>query len=255
MSKISRRKFLSLGAFALPAIVAIDSRLGAPTRLRTSNLKLSDQPKARFVHFSDFHYAGDIDYAGKVIAAINELRPDFVCFTGDLVEERQYAEEALGFIRQISSPVYGIPGNHDYWSQAPFPEYEYSFEATGGAWLANNNIVLPRHDLEIVGMGIDGMPSEPSELATRHLLMIHYPAMADHLGDRKFDLILAGHSHGGQVRIPFVGALVLPSGVGPYDYGQYATAAGPLHVSAGIGTLSSVPVRWNCPPEITVVTL
>ena len=69
------------------------------------------------------------------------------------------------------------------------------------------------------------------------------------------DLILAGHSHGGQVRLPFIGPLLLPSGVGPYDYGCYDTPGGPLSVSAGIGTLSSFPIRWNCPPEITLVTI
>jgi uncharacterized protein len=83
---------------------------------------------------------------------------------------------------------------------------------------------------------------------------MHYPGMANELKGRRFDLILAGHSHGGQVRLPFVGALILPHGVGPYDFGYYDTPAGPLYVNAGIGTYR-IPVRWNCRPEITVVTM
>lgn len=95
----------------------------------------------------------------------------------------------------------------------------------------------------------------PAEEVTRRVLLMHYPSVADHLGQRRFDLILAGHSHGGQVRLPFVGAVSLPRGVGQYDYGRYETSGGPLYVNAGIGTLSHFPFRFNCPPEITVVTI
>jgi hypothetical protein len=99
------------------------------------------------------------------------------------------------------------------------------------------------------------MPMVPAEDVTRHVLLMHYPAVADNLAGRHFDLILAGHSHGGQVRLPFVGAVSLPKGVGKYDYGRYETVNGPLYVNAGIGTLSSFPFRFNCPPEVTVVTI
>lgn len=255
MSRITRRKFLSLGALALPALAGADALIPSPTRLRVSHLKLSESGKCRFVQFSDLHYVGEARYAAEVIDTINDLRPDFVCFTGDLVEDRKYVSEALDFVRQIKAPVYGTPGNHDYWSGAPFPEYERVFAKTGGAWMPHRSIVLCEHDLELVGMGITGMPSAPAEDVTRHMLLLHYPVMADHLGQRQFDLILAGHSHGGQVRLPFVGAVSLPRGVGPYDYGRYETPGGPLYVNAGIGTLASFPVRFNCPPEITVVSL
>ena len=83
---------------------------------------------------------------------------------------------------------------------------------------------------------------------------MHYPEMASQLHEHRFDLILAGHSHGGQVRLPFLGALIVPHGVGPYDLGYYETPGGPLYVNAGIGTYR-IPVRWNCRPEITVVTI
>jgi hypothetical protein len=255
MSRISRRKFLSFGAVALPAIVGADALMVAPTRLRVSNLKLNESGKCRFVHFSDFHYEGHAHYAAEVVDTINQLNPEFVCFTGDLVEDRKYAADALGFIRQIKAPVYAIPGNHDYGSRSPLNEYERAFVATGGAWLPHRSIVLPQYDLELVGMGVTGMPVIPANEVTRHLLLLHYPVVADCLGQRRFDLIMAGHSHGGQVRLPFIGAVTLPSGVGRYDYGRYETRSGPLYVNAGIGTLSSFPVRYNCPPEITVVTI
>ena len=147
-----------------------------------------------------------------------------------------------------------MPGNHDYWSHVSLDDFRRGFAATGGEWLANRSVLLTQHDLELIGMDQTGMP-DMMPAATRHLLLMHYPIMADRLGQNCYDLILAGHSHGGQVRIPFVGPVVLPPGVGPYDYGNYATRGGPLHVTAGIGMLSSLPLRVNCPPEITLVTI
>lgn len=255
MSKITRRRFLGLTALALPAALGANAGFIEPTSLRVTKLNLRGGPgNCRFVHFTDFHYKGDASYAAEMVRTINELAPEFVCFTGDLVEDARFAPEALGFIQQIRAPVYGSPGNHDYWSQVPFPEFERAFEATGGAWLADRSLVLPEHDLELVGMGARGPLALTAACASRRLLLMHYPGPASKLHEHRFDLILAGHSHGGQVRLPFLGALIVPHGVGPYDLGYYDTPAGPLYVNAGIGTYR-IPVRWNCPPEITVVTM
>ncbi|MEY2440081.1 MAG: uncharacterized protein QOI34_1466, partial [Verrucomicrobiota bacterium] len=204
-------------------------------------------------HFSDFHYKGDEYYAAEVVARINQLKPDFVCFTGDLVEDKAFLSEALSFIRGIKTPVYGIPGNHDYWSGASFVDYERTFGATGGGWLVDRSVVLPKYDLELVGMALIGIHAFKPAQATRRLLLNHYPAMADQLPTR-FDLILSGHSHGGQIRLPFYGPLLIPYGVGRYDLGFFETPGGPLYVNAGIGTVG-IPWRLNCRPEITVVTL
>jgi predicted MPP superfamily phosphohydrolase len=81
--------------------------------------------------------------------------------------------------------------------------------------------------------------------------MLHYPAWAKRMGSARFDLLLAGHSHGGQVRLPGIGAVLLPFGVDEYDLGWFKTPAGPLYVNPGIGWFP-VPIRFNCRPEITV---
>ncbi|HET9419346.1 MAG TPA: metallophosphoesterase [Chthoniobacterales bacterium] len=254
MSSITRRQFLKIGALAAPAALGIDARFIEPTALRVRELPLNNSGNCRFVHFTDLHYKGDAKYAAEIVRAINAVQPEFVCFTGDIVEQRQFADAALGFIREIKAPVYGCPGNHEYSSGISFRDCEAAFAATGGAWLMDRNLVLPQHNLEIVGMGIVGLRDVPPLPASRRLLLMHYPRVADHLGDRKFDLILAGHSHGGQVRLPFCGALILPRGVGKYDLGYYKTNGGPLHVSAGVGTYV-LPIRLNCPPEITLITI
>lgn len=250
---MTRRKFLALGALTLPAALGADVYT-EPTNLRTSRLSLKTKGDLRFVHFSDFHYKGDAAYAARVVRKINELKPEFVCFTGDLIEDKSFATDALSFVRQINAPVYGSPGNHDYWSQANFAEYETAFAATGGGWLVDRSVVLAERELEIVGMAQIGIHALQPAQAARRLLLLHYPAMADTLGGPRFDLILAGHSHGGQIRFPFYGALALPWGVGPYDLGYFESKGGPLYVSAGIGTYY-IPYRFYCRPEITLVTM
>ena len=84
------------------------------------------------------------------------------------------------------------------------------------------------------------------------ILLMHYPAWIKYQGDQRFDLVLAGHSHGGQVRIPFYGALVVPDGVDQYDLGLFQTRSGPLYVNPGIGWFP-MDVRFNCRPEVTVI--
>lgn len=251
---MTRRKFLALGALALPAAAGVNAALIEPTSLRVTKLMLNPAANVRFVQFTDFHYKGDAEYAAAMVRTINDLKPDFVCFTGDLVENKAFAPVALDFIRRITRPVYGSPGNHDYWCRAAFADYETAFAATGGAWLVDRSLVLEDYDLEIVGMAMRGIHAFKPPEAARRLLLLHYPEMADRLGEAHFDLILAGHSHGGQVRLPFVGAPLLPYGVGNYDHGYFETRGGPLYVNAGIGWYH-LPLRFNCRPEITLVTM
>lgn len=253
MSEITRRKFLGLAGMALPAVaLGANGPLDETTTLRVTELK-TGPGNCRFVHFTDFHHKGDVEYATRVVRTINQLAPDFVCFTGDLVEEARFAPEALSFIRQIDAPVYGAPGNHDFQSGASFSDFADSFAATGGAWLADESALVAKQDLEVVGMGRKGVHGFRERRASRQVLLLHYPEVANGLG-RRFDLILAGHSHGGQIRLPLIGALIVPKGVGRYDHGFYETPGGPLYVNAGIGTYR-IPFRWNCRPEITLITI
>ena len=251
---MTRRKFLGLTALALPAAaIGADAACLEPTALRVSQLKLDRGVGLRFVHFSDFHYKGNARYAAEMVRTINDLAPEFVCFTGDLVEDKRFAPAALDFIRAIKAPVYGSPGNHDYWCEAPFEEYEKTFASTGGGWLVDRTVVLPGHDTEIIGMAKGGKHVLKPARAKWQILLLHYPEMTDLLG-RPFDLILSGHSHGGQVRLPLYGPIYLPWGVGRYDLGRFETLNGTLYVSSGIGTYHA-PIRFNCPPEVTLVTM
>ena len=153
--KLSRRQFLGLGLSPCPrrrvSTGVLPNRAGS--RVPTS---ISSEPTCRFVQFSDLHYKGDAEYAAEVVGTINPLAPEFVCFTGDLVEDARFAPAALDFIRQIHRPVYGCPGNWDYNSGADFKEYEkLSPRPAAHGWRIAASCC--RHDLELIGMGLRGV--------------------------------------------------------------------------------------------------
>ena len=256
---INRRRFLaSFGAAcaAAPFGAVAHARWLEPTWLEVRQLRIGDrQPTHRLVHFTDLHYKGDRAYVEGVVNRINSVSPDFVCFTGDIMEDVKFLPEALEILSGIKSPLFGVPGNHDYWSRAPFDKIAKCFAATGGAWLLDQQRVTAG-GLNIVGVTcMFSAPLQPLlNPATKHILLMHYPAWIKRQADSTFDLALAGHSHGGQVRIPLCGAVIVPSGVGEYDLGLYQTQAGPLYVSSGIGWYH-LPVRFNCRPEIVLIEI
>jgi hypothetical protein len=254
---LSRRRFIATALLAAPCAVLGEANFVEPTWLKVRHLRIGTEPPvARFVHFTDLHHKGDRDYLQAVVNQINALAPDFVCFTGDLIENGKYLPEALEFLAQIKAPLYGVPGNHDYWSKMPFAPIAKCFADTGGAWLMNASRDLAGGKINLIGITClyQAQPVPPSRPQAKNILLMHYPAWAKKLGGQKFDLMLAGHSHGGQVRIPFYGALITPFGVDGYDLGFYQTPAGPLYVNPGIGWYY-VNARFNCRPEITVIEI
>jgi uncharacterized protein len=256
LPKISRRRFLFFVALASPALIGADAKWLEPHWVKVRSIKLTrEKPSHRIVHITDIHHKGDRPYLESVVRKINSLSPEAVCFTGDLIEKQEFVKEALHILEGIKSPLYGVPGNHDYWSDAVFADFAKSFARTGGAWLMDSQVAAA--DGKILISGATCLRGTPAPLAPRagakNILLLHYPLLAERVKN-KFDLLLAGHSHGGQVRIPFYGALVVPYWVGRYQVGLFRLPAGPLYVNPGIGWLVT-PIRFNCRPEITVVEL
>ncbi|MFH0881273.1 MAG: metallophosphoesterase [Lentisphaerota bacterium] len=266
-------------------------------RIKINRLSLGPHPSLRVVQVSDFHYKGGQSYLLHVVETINKLAPDLVCFTGDIVENTQYLEEALAIITKLNAPVYGVPGNHEYWNGSSFERIGKAFRQTGGAWLVDSSIAAADGTVMISGrsgseltaqrtaseFAMPGQSIEYSPVPIAHatsntfrddaddlnpgltknvnvkstakrILLTHYPAVVDSLHDDSYDLILAGHSHGGQIRLPLFGALIVPFGVNGYQMGLYQTPSGPLYVNAGVGTFL-LPARFFCRPEITLIEL
>jgi predicted MPP superfamily phosphohydrolase len=247
---LSRRKFLA-GAIGVPAIATAQAIGFEPTWLKVERIRLNSAPRHRFVQVTDIHYKGDREFLQKVVDAINRQQPDFVCFTGDLVEEAEFAAEALSLLTKINAPLYGIPGNHDYWADMDFDAAQEAFARTGGQWLIDQDVLIRDGALRLIGISGTNGPGFTANPGMKNILLSHYPSGVDAFHNTKFDLILAGHSHGGQVRLPWYGALIVPSGVGEFELGMYQTPVGPLYVSSGIGYFY-MNVRFCCRPEIVV---
>jgi len=252
--RFSRRNLFRAAIYGLPALAVADAFGVEPDWLKVKTIRLAKgRPKHRFVHFTDLHFKGDTKYLQAVVERINGLAPDFVCFTGDIVEDKEYIQGALKILAGIKSPLFGIPGNHDHWSHVDFGPIAETFAATGGAWLPDRQITVRSGHLNL--MGIDRLPTRLESVAGKfNLLLVHYPEWADKLGSLRCDLILAGHTHGGQVRVPFYGPIIVPFSTGRYDLGMFQSPAGPLYVNPGIGCFY-LDVRFNCRPELTVFEL
>jgi predicted MPP superfamily phosphohydrolase len=249
--KITRRHWLRAALYGTPVALAVNAFGLEPNWLRVRTMRMTEgKPALRLLQFTDVHFKGDTDFLESVVSRINALSPDVVCFTGDLIEEGDWLQPALEIIAEIKAPMFGIPGNHDHWSGANFAPIKECFQKTGGQWLMNERVDLPKLGLNIIG--VDRMPAAfPSVADRKNIMLVHYPEWADKLGEARYDLVLAGHTHGGQVRVPFYGPLIVPFSTGRYDMGRFETKAGPLYVNPGIGSFY-LDVRFNCRPELTV---
>ena len=246
---------------AIPVLALADAFWIEPRWPKVRRLRLgAAKPTHRLVHFTDLHHKGDRAFLESVVRKINAQSPDLVCFTGDLigdpVEKPAYLADALPILAGIKSPLYGVPGNHEYWSKVSFEPIRKTFESTGGAWLLDEQRRTRDGRMTLTGLTCEGR--QPATLlpdaGTKNILLLHYPAWVKRLGGVRFDLMLAGHSHGGQVRLPFIGAPMIPFSVDEYDMGLFQTPSGPLYVNPGIGWFVT-PARFCCRPEITVIEL
>jgi len=256
-SMVTRRRFILAGLLMSPGALYADARWIEPGWLKVRRLQLAKgKPSHRFVHFTDLHHKGDRAYCESVVKTINSLSPDFVCFTGDLIEDGVHLTEALEVLSGIKSPLYGVPGNHDYWSKVPFDGITKCFETTGGSWLLDQQVLTQDGQVNIIGASCvsASQPPMPAKPGRKNIFLMHYPAWVKKLGGQQYGVLLAGHSHGGQVRIPFYGPVAVPFGVDEFDLGLFQTPCGPLYVGSGIGWFLW-PLRFRCRPEITVIEI
>lgn len=281
-SNISRRSFLKKAVYALAGLGLASvagymySRYAEPGWLQTKfvTIKLKRLPAAfdgiRIVHFSDvhlgFHYT--VEQLSSLADRIQALSPDLICFTGDLFDMNigSDAAPAIQALSRLQAPLGkgAVLGNHDYYGKEP-DKIQAILSDGGFSVLMNRSIPLERGQDRIWLAGVDdmwdGRPDLPRTLQSVSdnecvILLSHCPDYADLALKRPVDLQLSGHSHGGQVRLPLLGAVVLPAYGKKYADGHYALGGGKLQVytNRGIG-VSVYPVRFNCRPELTVITL
>ena len=257
--KILFRSFVRAGiavlsVFVIGLLCFLYSRFIEPKWVAVRTISISDNPTLTLIHISDIHYKGDKSYLKKVVKIINKTEADFVCFTGDLIEEKVFLADCLDILCSINKPLYGIYGNHDEWAHVSISDVAEPFASTGGRWLERGDRAVFSNKVVIVGEASDSdaHTTQKTAAAMKRILLNHYPGSVNLLSENSYDLILAGHTHGGQVNLPFVGIPFLAESDKVYLRGLFHTKAGALYVNPGIGTYYW-PIRFRCRPEITVI--
>lgn len=201
----------------------------------------------------------------KSVAMANELDADLITLTGDYVWHFLDAIDELAPILaglNAKHGVYSTLGNHDYWLDAGV--IQETMEKAGLPVLKNQGVSISQGNGTFYLGGLDdGWSGNPDLHATLNgapqdapvVLLCHEPDLADRYSlDGRVDLQLSGHTHSGQVRVPGVGALILPYLGRKYDMGLYRINDMWLYTNRGLGVIS-IPLRYNCPPEITQLVL
>jgi predicted MPP superfamily phosphohydrolase len=223
----------------------------------------------RIVQFSDVHLGNfySLTQLSKAVSHINQLMPDLILFTGDLYDSKQglASEDCIPVLAELKA-TYGkwaVLGNHDYLSEAK--KITSFLHRSGFTVLKNNNQQVELEGKHINILGLDdwlrGTPNLPKALKGLHpddftIALVHEPDYADIAASFPIDLQVSGHSHGGQVRIPGIGAIMTTKKGRKYIQGLYKVHGSRLQVYANSGLgMTFLPIRFYCRPEVTLFTI
>ena len=277
---LTRRKFL-LGSGAAAAALALYAgevsrhELSILTRTIPITNLASPFHGYRIVQLSDIHLDEftEPSFLQRVVHEVNTLAPNLVLLTGDFITQgavtfvasHHAAHTCADILSTIKCPLrYGVLGNHDVAVSSAL--VINSLKSVRIPVLVNQSLPIDHKGARLWLCGVDdpgtsrpdlnlAIPARPDGPV---ILMAHEPDFADvvtqHPRGPLVDLMLSGHAHGGQIRLPFLGPLVLPPMGRKYPEGHYRLNQMQLYVNRGIGTVG-LPFRLNCPPEITLLTL
>jgi uncharacterized protein len=271
---MNRRNFLKQFCRLSAGLVASYSIFGERYIVLTNSYRIAvaNLPERfsgfRIVQLADLHYGFLVPLAviRNVIDRANGLKPDLIVCTGDYVHQRNACtqiDEVWPVLSQLTAPlgVYSVLGNHDHWADTA--RSDYWLKRTGQD-LRHKSVRIERDGCHfwLVGAGdlwedhvsLKRLLGEVPETDCR-IILAHNPDTADTEPSARFDLMLSGHTHGGQVDIPFLGPPVLPVENKTYSSGLKRSLRGrKVFISKGIGW-AICPVRVNCFPEIVVLEL
>jgi predicted MPP superfamily phosphohydrolase len=277
--KVNRRGFLkALGQVIAGGSLTLAGGYVYGTRVEPEHLTiervqvpLKNLPSAlegfKIVQLSDLHLYPftQLPLIQEAVTQANNLKPDLIALTGDYVlQEAESIFELAPVLASLNARygVFAILGNHDLWTNAAV--VRSGLQQAGLPVLVNEAITLNANGgiINLAGLddGWSGLPNLKLALENVHagaptLLMVHEPDLADIFAmDGRVSLQLSGHSHGGQVRLPGVGAFVLPYLGQKYDQGLNQVGDLWVYTNRGVGVINP-PIRLNCPPEITEITL
>lgn len=221
----------------------------------------------RIVQISDLHNATFGTENERLVNKVEALQPNMIVLTGDLVDSgHTNVEVALKFAEQCTqlAPTYYITGNHENWLEVSEKEQLLTeLEKLGVMCLRNEAVEISQGDRTFTLIGLNDeslmgntlrMVLEDTDMEKLQILLAHEPQYLDNYATSGVDLVLSGHAHGGQVRLPFVGGLVAPDqGLFPkYTEGVHVLGDTTMIISRGLGN-SVVPLRVFNLPEIVCV--
>ena len=222
----------------------------------------------RIIQISDIHIGTWINRArlAGIIELVNQNKPDLVAITGDFVsfDPHRFTHDLISNLSNLSphDATVAVLGNHDHWTD---PEVVREvLKKSNIIDLSNKVFSMNRGNetLHIAGVddtleGLDRLDFVQQQIPSDEaaILLVHEPDLADQSAStRRFDLQLSGHSHGGQIKLPIIGIPLLPPHGQKYPSGLYQLNGMSLYTNRGVGT-AFMQLRWNCPPEITIITL
>ncbi len=221
----------------------------------------------RVAFLTDLHHGPytDLPFITSVVRTTLALAPDLILLGGDFcLRDAKYIRPCFEVLKSLSAPlgVFGVLGNHDYAHGEA--ETRAAMRAAGIEELTNRGVWLRRGGDKLRLAGVDdlwrGKPDAGVALgeATTNdatLLVSHNPDFCETLRDPRVGLVLSGHTHGGQIRVPGLVNPFIPSKYGDkYSHGLVDAPTSRVYVSRGLGA-TGLPVRYNCPPELTLLTL
>ncbi|NLP06581.1 metallophosphoesterase [Candidatus Fermentibacteria bacterium] len=200
----------------------------------------------------------------RAVEAVNSAGPDLVVLAGDYVlGSADYISPCMDILSGISAPCCAVLGNHDHW-EGPEETLRLLSDRVRARTLVNSSMRIGPAGESLLVCGVGDFWEDEQRLGEclsgrragePVILVSHNPDYAEELAPGEVDLVLAGHTHGGQVVLPFFGAPMLPSFYGQkYRSGLVSRGGTSVYVSRGVG-VGSPPVRLNCRPEIAVLTL
>ena len=231
----------------------------------------------RIAHISDLHNAEMGKDNEKLLSMLREAEPDIIAITGDLIDSRDTnIEIALHFAKEAVkiAPCYYVTGNHEA-RVSEYNDLKEGLNELGVIVLEDEKVEIEQYSEKIVLLGVDDpsfqtdylhgdsvtvMRGNLQELKNEEyaysVLLSHRPELFETYVESGVDLVLSGHAHGGQFRLPFVGGLVAPNqGLFPkYETGLYTCNSTNMLVSRGIGN-SIIPFRFNNRPEVILIEL
>lgn len=271
---ISRRTFLK-GGLLLGGALMFDGFVIEPRKIHVEEVRVRIAGLApqfngfTICQITDVHHSPvvGLEYIREVIRTANGLKPDLIALTGDYIDTgKRYMPPAIKALSGLTAKhgVASILGNHDHFVGRGYTEDVIASHKI--PLLQNSHMIIEngksaiciagtRDFLEDTSDAREAFRGVPTDMP--RILLSHHPDYAEFLPpEERIDLVLAGHTHGGQVRLPFSIAPVVPSNFGQkYSGGLVRLNENTqVYVSRGVGVVM-IPVRFNCPPELTLIKL